>query len=58
VEYATNTSRSLDDLQLRLAAIGALAAGHRPAADNTLRALAADEHAVVRERATVALQGS
>ncbi|MCZ8203144.1 HEAT repeat domain-containing protein [Gemmatimonas sp.] len=57
VEYATNTSRSPDDLELRLAAIGALAAGHRPAADSTLRALAADEQAEVRERATVALQG-
>jgi HEAT repeat protein len=58
VDYATSGSRSLDDLQLRLAAIGALAAGHRPAADDALRALASDEHAVVRERAAVALRGA
>ena len=56
VEYATKRSRAPDDLELSLAAIGALAAGHRPAADSTLHALAADEHAVVRERATVALR--
>lgn len=55
VEFTRERSRSLDDLQIRLAAIGALAAGHRPAADAALRALTNDEHSLIRERAAAAL---
>ncbi len=56
IELTGERTRSLDDLQLRLAAIGALAQGHRPAADEALRALAKDEHSLVRERAAAALK--
>lgn len=55
IELTKDRSRSLDDLQIRLAAIGALGAGHRPAADETLRALLQDEHSLVRDRASAAL---
>ncbi len=55
VELTAERTRSLDDLQIRLAAIGALAHGHRPAADEVLRALARDEHSLIRERAAAAL---
>lgn len=55
VEFTRERSRSLDDLQIRLAAIGALGSGHRPAADDALRALTKDEHSLIRERAAAAL---
>jgi HEAT repeat protein len=57
VELTATRTRSLDDLQIRLAAIGALASGHRPAADAALKALTTDEHSLVRERASAALAG-
>lgn len=56
IEFTAERTRSLDDLQIRLAAIGALAEGHRPAADEALRALTQDEHSLVRDRATAALK--
>lgn len=56
VELTGERSRSLDDLQLRLAAISALASGHRPDADDDLRALTNDPHSLVRERAAAALK--
>lgn len=55
IELTAARSRSLDDLKIRLAAIGALAAGHRPAADATLKTLTQDEHSLIRERAQAAL---
>lgn len=55
IEMTMARTRSLDDLQIRLAAIGALGAGHRPAADAVLRDLANDEHSLIRERAAAAL---
>jgi HEAT repeat protein len=55
IEMTVARTRSLDDLQIRLAAIGALATGHRPAADQALRDLANDEHSLIRERAAAAL---
>ncbi len=57
IELTAERSRSLEDLQIRLAAIGALGAGHRPDADAVLRRLATDEHSVVRERAQSVLGG-
>lgn len=57
IELTAERSRSLEDLQIRLAAIGALGAGHRPDADAVLRRLATDEHGVVRERAQSVLGG-
>jgi HEAT repeat protein len=44
-----------DDLQLRLAAIDALATGHLPAAAHVLRQLADDPHAMVRQRVAAIL---
>jgi HEAT repeat protein len=55
VEMTMARTRSLDDLQIRLAAIGALGTGHRPAADAVLRELSNDEHSLIRERAAAAL---
>lgn len=55
IELTAERSRSLEDLQIRLAAIGALGAGHRPDADAVLEALTRDTHSVVRERALAAL---
>ncbi|WP_461414639.1 HEAT repeat domain-containing protein [Gemmatimonas sp.] len=55
IEMTMARTRSLDDLQIRLAAIGALGTGHRPAADAVLRDLANDEHSLIRERAAAAL---
>lgn len=56
IEFSGERSRSLDDLQIRLAAITALASGHRPEADEALRTLTNDPHSLVRERAAAALQ--
>lgn len=56
IDLTRERSRSLDDLQIRLAAMGALASGHRPAADPTLHALTNDAHSLIRERATALLQ--
>lgn len=55
IELTGERSRSLDDLQIRLAAITALAAGHRPAADEALRVLSTDTHSLIRERAAAVL---
>ncbi len=55
IELTAERSRSLDDLQIRLAAISALAAGHRPAADAALKTLTQDEHSLIRERAQAVL---
>lgn len=55
IEMTKARSLSLEDLQIRLAAITALATGHRPAADAVLRELANDEHTLVRERAAAAV---
>lgn len=54
-ELARQDSHALDVLQVRLAAIGALCAGHRPAADMILRGLRDDPSALVRERVQAAL---
>lgn len=54
-ELARQDSQALDVLQVRLAAIGALCAGHRPAADAVLRSLTDDPSALVRERVQAAL---
>ncbi|WP_353267202.1 HEAT repeat domain-containing protein [Gemmatimonas sp.] len=55
IELTAERSRSLDDLQIRLAAINALAAGHRPAADAALKTLTQDERSLIRERAQAVL---
>lgn len=55
IELTTEKSRSLDDLQIRLAAITSLGAGHRPSADAALKALTKDEHGLIRERAAAVL---
>jgi HEAT repeat protein len=55
IELTAERTRSLDDLQIRLAAMTALAAGHRPTADAALRALTNDAHSLIRERASAAL---
>lgn len=44
-----------DEYQLRLAAMAALAAGHRPAADHTLRRLLDDPSSTIAERAAALL---
>lgn len=54
-ELARQDSHALDVLQVRLAAIGALCTGHRPAADAVLRSLSNDPSALVRERVQAAL---
>jgi hypothetical protein len=54
-ELARQDSHALDVLQVRLAAIGALCTGHRPAADAVLRSLRDDPSALVRERVQAAL---
>jgi HEAT repeat protein len=55
IELTAARSRTLDALKIRLAAIGALAAGHRPAADAALKTLTQDEQSLIRERAEAAL---
>ncbi|MCA0374100.1 MAG: HEAT repeat domain-containing protein [Gemmatimonadetes bacterium] len=52
---AQSPSHSLDDVQVRLAAMGALAAGHGGAARATLTALLDDPSSMVRERAAALL---
>lgn len=52
---AQTPSHSLDDVQVRLAAMGALAAGHGGAARATLTALLDDPSSMVRERAAALL---
>jgi len=54
-ELARQDSHALDVLQVRLAAIGALCTGHRPAADVVLGSLRDDPSAIVRERVQAAL---
>jgi len=54
-DLARQDSHALDVLQVRLAAIGALCTGHRPAADVILNSLRDDPSALVRERIQVAL---
>lgn len=54
-ELARQDSHALDVLQVRLAAIGALCTGHRPAADVVLRSLRDDPSTLVRERIQAAL---
>lgn len=55
IELTAARSRTLDALKIRMAAIGALAAGHRPAADAALKTLTQDEQSLIRERAEAAL---
>ncbi len=55
VELARQDSHALDVLQVRLAAIGALCTGHRPAADAVLHGLRDDPSSLVRERIQAAL---
>ncbi|MBL0940763.1 MAG: HEAT repeat domain-containing protein [Gemmatimonadaceae bacterium] len=47
--------QSLDVLQVRLAAVGALATGHRPAADAVLNRLRGDPSALIRDRVQTVL---
>lgn len=54
-ELARQDSHALDVLQVRLAAIGALCTGHRPAADVVLHSLRDDPSTLVRERIQAAL---
>jgi HEAT repeat protein len=54
-ELARQDSHALDVLQVRLAAVGALVAGHRPAADAILAGLRDDPSALIRERVQASL---
>lgn len=56
VDFTRARSSSYEDLQIRLAAISALAAGHRPDADEALRQLTRDADGAVRERAASMLR--
>lgn len=53
--FVTMDAKTADDYQIRLAAMGALAAGHRPAADPVLRRLLDDPTSTIAERAAALL---
>lgn len=54
--HCLDTGRALEHDQVRLAAMNALAAGHRPEADATLRQLRDDPDSQIRDRAGALLQ--
>lgn len=56
IALAHSTGTGLDALQIRLAAIGALAEGHMPEARPVLEQLTGDSHHLIRERAKTALE--
>lgn len=53
--FVTMEAKTADDYQIRLAAMAALAAGHRPAADPVLRGLLDDPTSTIAERAAALL---